>query len=95
MTFMLNIDVSDFTPEVLAMTIGKKGKNFINWTESNDTIEKIWHNRENKKIEITSKENKEDELLRVKEVIENVLAFNYNIVLEKQVRENIGHSIMT
>jgi len=94
MGFMSNIDVSGFTPEVLAMTVGKKGKNFINWTENNDSIEKIWHNRENKKIEITSKENK-DELLRVKEVIENVLAFNHNIVLEKQVTENIAHSIMT
>jgi hypothetical protein len=94
MTFILNIDVSRFTPEVLAMTVGKKGKNFINWTESNDTIEKIWHNRENNKIEITSKNDKQEELLKVKEVIINVLSFNQDIVEQKQLTENMAHSIM-
>jgi hypothetical protein len=94
MEFVLNMDVSKYTPEVIAMTVGKKGKNFINWTESNDGIEKIWHNRKNNNIEITSKNEKHDDLEKVKEVIKKVLDFNQEFVQEKQLNENIAHSIM-
>ena len=92
---MSNIDVSKYTPEVLAMTVGKRGKNFINWTENNDTIERIWHNRENKKIEITSKNEKHDDLEKVKNVINKVLYYNQEVVQQKQLNQNIMHSIMT
>ena len=95
MAFVSNIDVSNFTPEVLAMTVGKRGKNFINWTENNDTIERIWHNRENKKIEITSKNEKHNDLEKVKNVINKVLYYNQEVVQQKQLNENIMHSIMT
>lgn len=75
------ICVNDYSNEVLAMTIGCKGKNFINWTENTKGINFIWHNKETNKIEIRGE--KDGEFNNVMQTIRNVLAFNKQIILDR------------
>lgn len=77
------IDVGSYDKETIAMTIGRNGKNFINWTENTPGINFIWHNREKKEIEIKGSEK--GEFNNVIKIIKNVLNFNRQIILEREI----------
>ena len=75
------IDVSGYDKEAIAMTIGAKGKNFINWTENTAGINYIWHNKEQNIIEIRGE--KDGEFSDVIRKITNVLNFNTHIIANR------------
>lgn len=82
---MHTISINDlYTNEILAMTIGHHGKNFIKWTEETPGINRIWHNKETNEIEISGDATEDQPYSKVKDIINNVLNFNYSIVIERQ-----------
>ena len=79
-TKIMSFSVEDYSSEILSMTIGHHGKNFIKWTETTPGIDRIWHNKESNEIEITGQDSN---YLKVKEIIQKVLHFNQSIVNER------------
>ena len=81
------IPVDTFNTEILAMTIGHHGKNFIKWTESTPGITKIWHNKTSNMIEITGDSTDESTYSKVAQIISSVLEFNSTIVKERETKK--------
>ena len=81
--FTMPIDES-YNSEILAMTIGHHGKNFIKWTEETPGINRIWHNKETNEIEISGDATEDQPYTKVKDIINNVLNFNHSIIIERQ-----------